>query len=70
MKKAFFKVTDWKIHKVHLKSNRPNLVIIIEYETFPNCVLCIPVSKDDDKHKKYLRVMSKHANNVHPLTFN
>lgn len=66
----FYNITNWKNHKVRIKNGRPNLILILENQKYPDSVLCIPISKDDNKQKKYKKVMRKHPNNVHPLTFN
>lgn len=66
----FYNITNWQEYKVHVKSERPNLVLLLEYEEYPDSVLCIPISKDDDKRRKYYRIMQRHPNNVHPLDFN
>lgn len=66
----FYSITNWEDYKVHIKSNRPNLILVIEYEEYPDSVLCIPISKDDDKKRKYYNIMKRYKNNVHPLDFN
>lgn len=67
---AFFSITDWSKEKIHIKDNRPNLILTIENKEYPDCVFCIPISKDDDKSNKYKKILQKHPDNVHPLSFN
>lgn len=66
----FFSITDWSKEKIHVKDSRPNLILTINHKDYPDCVFCIPISKDDDKSHKYRHVFSKHPDNVHPLSFN
>lgn len=66
----FYNITNWQNYKVHLKPERPNLVLLLEYEEYPDSVLCIPISKDNGKNRKYYNIMQRHKNNVHPLDFN
>lgn len=66
----FFTITDWSKEKVHLKDNRPNLILVVEHKDYPDCVCCIPISKDDEKNGKYASVAKRYPNNVHSLKFN
>lgn len=70
LSEEFYSITNWEDYKVHVKSNRPNLILVLEYEEYPDSVLCIPISKDDDKKRKYYNIMRRYKNNVHPLDFN
>lgn len=66
----FYEITNWQDYKISVKPERPNIILVLVYEQYPDSVLCIPISKDDDKRGKYNRIMGKHPKNVHPLDFN
>lgn len=53
----FYNICDWQKYKIPIKKNRPALILAIEDLDNPDKLHCIPISKDDDKNKKYANLI-------------
>lgn len=71
IKQEFFDVNpEWSDYKITLKSDRPTLIVVLDTDVESDYLVCIPISKDDDKSGKYGNILRRHPNNVEPLDFN
>ncbi|MGG6432225.1 hypothetical protein ACPF7I_04695 [Anoxybacillus sp. D401a] len=70
IKEEFFSITDWAQYKVPTKEKRPMLILVIEKEEFPDGLVCIPITKDDDKNGKIKALSMKRPDFIHPIKIN
>lgn len=67
IKDEFFEITDWKPYQIRMSPKRPSAVLAIEVESYPNTYCCIPLSKDNDKDKKYHNLSINKPDLVHAV---
>lgn len=67
IKNEFFEITDWKPYNVITDSERPNVMLAIEIDAYPNTYCCIPLSKDNNKNNKYKNLSVRKPDLVHKV---
>ena len=70
LSKEFYSICDWQSYKIPVKDDRPVLVLTIEDPDYPDCMRCIPISKDDDKNNKYKNLSQEKPDLVQHITIN
>lgn len=68
----FHEICDWQKYKMttgNKGEKRPTLLLLMDSlnEDYPDSWCCIPISKDDDKDEKYLKLSTSKPDLVHRL---
>ncbi|WP_203245943.1 hypothetical protein [Sporosarcina beigongshangi] len=70
IKEEFYKIFNWEEYKIPIKADRPMLILIIENKNFPEGLICIPITKDDDKNGKISNLADKRPDFIHNVEIN
>lgn len=70
IKEEFYGIANWAEYKIPIKTGRPIMILVIESKEFPEGLICIPLTKDDDKDGKIKRLAAKRPDFIHNVEIN